>query len=320
MLNFILNSPLSLFWLVWTIVLLVCCVSCWRMYRWFHHAKLIQNTPTSTVRSAVQGYVELKGIARKLNGPRIIAASGKECVWYKYTAHEVTDDGLSILNTFFQSLFTFTEPNFSGLVGVGMYTVSDDLFVLEDGRDRVIIDPDYADVIPIHKKSWVGRASGIDWGGGMRSGGLEVGSIHYTEYRIDEGDEIFVTGLFETHGHTEANHEKEALTDLLSVWKQDVALMDKFDVNKDGLIDGDEWEAVRKVAKRQLHKDQIQSEKQELLNLVRYSGQKQHPLIISAQPESRLISKYYWRALGRLALFLISGSWLVWALNFRMAM
>src|SRR5690606_16652826 len=57
------------------------------MARQLRRARLIEDTPTSRIRSAPQGYVELTGFAREvaaadtpLRGP----LTGKPCVWFRY--------------------------------------------------------------------------------------------------------------------------------------------------------------------------------------------------------------------------------------------
>lgn len=290
------------------VLLALCLYSCWRVYNWIHHVRLVENTPTSTIRAAVQGYVELVGHAKRMHGPRTISASGAECVWYRYKAIEFDGGydrlwwhwGLTIIINAIRSIFSFSNTYFSP----NTYTTSDDLFLLEDETGQCIVDPDYADVIATHKKVWRNRSS---------SGTL----VKYIEYRIDEGDALYVSGLFETHGHTTPDYEKEALSDLLRKWKQDPVLLAKFDKNNDGDIDVEEWEAVRLAAMREVKREHIQPEKQQLLNLLRSSRKKNQPFILSGKSESSLVFRYYWRALIALTLFISSGSFLIWAINLR---
>ena len=54
-----------------------------------HRARLIEDVPTSLIRSASQGYVELQGIGRLLDGPVIAGPlSGKRCTWWSYRVEE----------------------------------------------------------------------------------------------------------------------------------------------------------------------------------------------------------------------------------------
>ena len=45
----------------------------WFAFRWLHIARMIEDTPTSRVRSAAQGYVEVAGRCRPLDGARNLA-------------------------------------------------------------------------------------------------------------------------------------------------------------------------------------------------------------------------------------------------------
>ena len=98
--NIIQFDPLE-FWVGWTIVTILCLLALYRMTRGLHHTRLIENTPTAKIRSAVQGYVELNGQTRLMEGPVIVSPlSGKSCVWYRYKVEEKMEyrqaDGKSV--------------------------------------------------------------------------------------------------------------------------------------------------------------------------------------------------------------------------------
>src|SRR5690606_33576860 len=73
------------FWL-WTLLLLFVSVGGFVLtFLSLHKARLMENMPTSRIRSAAQGYVELKGYARLLPGPDIVSPlSGARCTWWQY--------------------------------------------------------------------------------------------------------------------------------------------------------------------------------------------------------------------------------------------
>ena len=49
----------------------------------------MEDTPTSKIRSAAQGYVELSGHGELMEGPKIIAPlTSKYCTWYSYKVEE----------------------------------------------------------------------------------------------------------------------------------------------------------------------------------------------------------------------------------------
>ncbi|MEJ2115410.1 MAG: hypothetical protein P8X88_05040, partial [Gammaproteobacteria bacterium] len=60
--------------------------------RSFHRARLIEDMPTSKIRSCPQGYVELCGTAKLMDGPDIHAPlSGQPCVWYSFSVEEYVE-------------------------------------------------------------------------------------------------------------------------------------------------------------------------------------------------------------------------------------
>ena len=75
------------------VMAVICLFTLYRMTRVLHQARLIENTPTAKIRSAVQGYVELNGQTLLMNGPVIVSPlSGKTCVWYRYKIEEKIED------------------------------------------------------------------------------------------------------------------------------------------------------------------------------------------------------------------------------------
>ncbi len=59
--------------------------SAWKAWRL---RQRIQNTPTSRLRSASMGQVELKGLARPLGAPLFAPLSGRICVWFRWQVEE----------------------------------------------------------------------------------------------------------------------------------------------------------------------------------------------------------------------------------------
>src|SRR3990172_5026880 len=71
-----------------------CAFCSWRTWRHVSHIRLIEDTPTAKIRSAPQGYVELEGVGKLMDGPPIIAKlSGLPCVWYRYKIEEYITGG-----------------------------------------------------------------------------------------------------------------------------------------------------------------------------------------------------------------------------------
>ena len=55
-----------------------------------HRKRIIEDTPTSKIRSAAQGYVELVGYGQLMEGQPIVAhtLTGTICTWYDYSVDE----------------------------------------------------------------------------------------------------------------------------------------------------------------------------------------------------------------------------------------
>src|SRR5436190_14925139 len=93
-------------------------------FRFLRQARLIEDTPTARLRSAPQGYVELEGIARLMDGPPIICPlTSTRCLWWYYRVEEKVRSGKN------ESWKTIDKKT------------SDDFFLLEDDTGTCIVNP-----------------------------------------------------------------------------------------------------------------------------------------------------------------------------------
>ena len=80
------NAPPDDFWLLAVILAIVCLVSTARGFMFLVRKRTIQDIPTSRIRSAAQGYVELEGVCELMDGPPILSPlTGSQCAWYQYS-------------------------------------------------------------------------------------------------------------------------------------------------------------------------------------------------------------------------------------------
>ena len=88
------TGPADDFWL-WAIGLLIAAlVSFVFSFITLHRKRIIEDTPTSKIRSAAQGYIELIGHGQLMEGQPIIAPlTGTICTWYKYSVDEHRQSG-----------------------------------------------------------------------------------------------------------------------------------------------------------------------------------------------------------------------------------
>ncbi len=271
-------------------------LSFYRMYNWFHHARVIEHTPTSKVRSAAQGYVELNGQAQLMDGPLIASpVSGRSCVWFRYKIEEkvqkTDSNGRSV------SHWRIVKQQTSG-----------ELFLLEDDTGRCVIDPDEADVITTDRRTWYKNHV--------------VPPRRYTEELITDNEPLYAIGLFKTLANVERQKLRQHVSQLLRHWKNDDPnkLLHDFDANKDGELSPQEWEQVRLAAERQIKREHGQQEKMEQLNVLKTSPHKDQAFILSTISEEQLTWRYKSRALISLTTFFISGSLAVWIFNIRLGM
>ncbi|PHS69028.1 MAG: hypothetical protein COB23_07895 [Methylophaga sp.] len=288
--NIIQLDPIE-FWAGFIFFSVISVLSFYRMYRWYHHARLIENTPTAKIRSAAQGYVELNGDARLMKGPVIISPlSGRSCVWFRYKIEEKVQEhdskGRSV------SHWRIVKQQ-----------TSQELFLLEDDTGRCVIDPDDADVLTTDKRIW------------------HKLSKRYTEELITENEPLYAIGLFKTVANVERQKLREHVSYLLRHWKSDPnQLLHDFDADRDGKLNAEEWEKVRLAAERHIKFEQGQQEKKEPLNILKLTENKDQAFILSTISEGNLIKRYKWQAIKSLILFFITGGLAVWAVNVRTLM
>jgi hypothetical protein len=188
----------------------------------FRRALAITDTPTSKVASAAQGYVELVG--RGLPNPEAPVLSKLTvlpCLWCRYRIERRTSN------------------NKWELVDSGILSAP---FLLDDGTERCLVDPDFAEVVPRDSDTWT------------------KDGYKYTEWLLVPQDKIYVIGQFSTVGgaNSDLDFNRDVST-LLAQWKVDKAqLLKRFDLNQDGEIGEEEWMLARQQAKREVRKQHRQ--------------------------------------------------------------
>ena len=104
-------------------------------------ARLIEDTPTSRVRSAAQGYVELAGRGEPLDGTKNLAPlTQRPCIWWRYKISKrkrTSNKGSDAWQT--------VASGTSGLP-----------FLLDDGSGHCIVKPDGAEIVPTESTTWYG--------------------------------------------------------------------------------------------------------------------------------------------------------------------
>lgn len=202
-------------------------------------ARLLEDTPTSLIRSAAQGYVELSGRARLLPGPPIVSPlSDTPCVWWSYRVQERNRNGKNEWRTI--------EDETSG-----------ELFLLTDTTGDCIVDPDFASVTPSVSRSWAGPVQRPHCP--PDSSWFHFGDFRYTEKLILVGDPLYAIGWFRTQNADLEFNESREVSELMADWKKNPKdLLRRFDSDGDGQVSPQEWDVARKAAVTEVRAQQVQ--------------------------------------------------------------
>lgn len=255
--------------------------------RYHARARLLADTPIARIRSAPQGYVEVSGRARMMDGPSILSPlSGLPCVWYhtleiqtpRFSLGDLIDD---LRHRLYYRDWRPTSYRWSEL--------SDALFLLEDGTGSCVVDPDGAEFSMTHRSRWYANDEGMKIFAPLGIGA----SRRCIEERIMVGDEVHVMGYFRTVGGTrETPDTRQEVFELLESWKRNPRMIALFDRRKNGRIDPDEWEAARLAAHRQVQRRQLERRPAPTVNTIAKPPSRHYPFLISAASEGRIINRY----------------------------
>lgn len=249
-------------------------------------ARLIEDTPTSKIRSAAQGYVELIGTGRSDPQRQVISKlTGRDCLWHRFHIERHESSGK---NSRWRT------------VSRGQ---SSEAIVLEDDTGKVFVHPERGEFSGTHRNVWYGNSPSPmgQSSGGLNLGGLSIGlggRYRYTEELLINGDPLYVLGHFETM--MPQNPEEQAAAesaDLLREWKQDrEAMIARFDTNGDGKVDQQEWEAARAEALKTATAAVRKNYKSEAASVIAYAPVRGQPLLISTTDPKKLARNYRLRA------------------------
>jgi hypothetical protein len=292
------------FWLIVLGLSASAVYSFWYAFKAWSRNRVIEDTPTSRVRSAAQGYVELSGRGilpadSKNKGP----LTGMPCTWWRYKIEERGVSGRSRTWATVDS-DTSSEP-----------------FLLDDGTGQCLIDPRGAEVFPGASNVWYGPGP---WPQGRIPDGSGVfgwlvdtfvtDKYRYTEHRLQPHEEVYAIGAFRSLGGVSVEDPNAAAADLLHAWKQDqAALLARFDTNHDGTLSSEEWEQARAAARRQVQDARAAEVQPPSLNVLADPMDGRSYLLAASDGES-LARRFRRRALAGIGGFVGSGAALAWML------
>jgi len=292
------------FWLIVIGLAAGAVYSFWYAFKAWAKNRLIEDTPTSRVRSAAQGYVELSGEGllpadSHNKGP----LTGMPCTWWRYKVEERSRAGRS--------------RSWSTVDG----GTSEIPFVLDDGTGQCLIDPRGAEVFPGATDVWYGPSEWpevhIPNGTGVFAWLVDnfvTDKYRYTEYRLQTHEELYAIGAFRSLGGVSAESPEGAITELLHAWKQDsAALLARFDSNRDGALSAAEWDQARAAARRQVLDGRAAEIRPPSLNVLANPADGRAFLLAASDGET-LARRFRRRALAGIGGFVGSSAALTWML------
>lgn len=305
------TGPADDFWL-WAIGLLVAAlVGFFICFNSLHRKRIIEDTPTSKIRSAAQGYVELNGYGQLMEGQPIVAPlTGTICTWYKYSVDEHRQSGKN-----------------SKWITIRSGT-SEELFLIKDETGQCIIDPEGAHVTSTNKDVWHGAETNPQGGPltankkrSFLSGLGRHRRYRYTEERLHTDESLYAIGLYKTVGGAGAKFDiNEDVRELIREWKTDSETLKKnFDVDNNGEIDLQEWQKVRQAAYDHVVEKHGEQKTLPPVNIMNKTNDSRRPFILSAIEENDLINRLHIYSVLSLSVFILCGSLSTLLMSFRLA-
>lgn len=248
-------------------------------------ARYLLDTPTSKIRSAAQGYVELYGVLQAGSAQLRAPLSEEPCVWWSFAIDEQIRSGKD--NKRWQQVEKGS---------------SEALLQLNDGTGDCLIDPHGALVIPMTKRVWYGTTRHPQHAH-LRKSFLHsmlrgVKRYRYTEQRLHQGEPLYAIGHFVSRGGgREAFNLAASQGALIRAWKSDyLGLLRRFDRDRNGQLDVQEWQKVQDSAKNEaLRLQRLRSNDP----VQHYLGKPQNaqPFILSSHGEDEIAKRFYRQAL-----------------------
>ena len=178
----------------------------------------ISEAPISTIAAAAQGCIELQGVAN-CEKPLTTPYHGIPCVWYRAWVFANTADDETI-NLFGTRLLDYSESELA--------------FTLTDSTGHCSVNPKGAEVVHFKARTW------------------RKNDHRYVEEYLPAGKQLYVLGQLDTrHDVLTDNVINQKLGKKLALLKANKQqLLNRYDHNRDGQIDLDEWEKARHEARQ----------------------------------------------------------------------
>lgn len=214
-------------------------------------SRAIAELATSRIASAAQGYVEIMGRANSDKSQLIYTPlGGIACLWYRYRLYSRDN-----------AKREWREID-SG--------TSSATFDIVDASGVCSVDPDHAEVV------------------GAQARTSYPGDNKLVEECLFGGSMIYVLGEFLTLGGSSAAlNAREDVSALLARWKQDrTDLHRRFDLDRNGTVDLQEWELARQLATQTVEREHRSIRQQAGVHLLRAPEDGRLFLISALSPQA----------------------------------
>lgn len=164
---------------------------------WLKQKRLIENTPTSKIRSIAMGLVEIYGSAILIKNKVLKSPlTNNDCVYYKYTVEEYRKSGK---NSYWATIKSGNEST---------------LFYLQDDTGKVLVEPKQAEIdIPLDftfETGW-GKTLPAGLNNFMKTSNFSATGIfgigkklRFREYYIAPKDKLYIMGTADRNPHLKA--------------------------------------------------------------------------------------------------------------------
>lgn len=248
------------------------------LYKSLLKSRIIQDTPTSKIRSAHQGYVELIGVQRPATeGLLLSKLSHTKCTWYSYRIEHYHDKKWVMIE----------------------HGKSEKPFMLDDGTGICYVDPMGAEISSPLMQIWSGHRrypKGYPKGFFAKLFGT-TGNYRYTELLMTENMPLYALGNFATIQKPQQSNDSATprLKDSLNAWeKRHTQLLNVFIASKQHQVVFASNQTLRFEAQKELERELKQSQIPTVDVLSGHALDKRHPFILSSHGVNTVLRKYQW--------------------------
>ena len=271
----------------------------WWAVRRMVQARYLLDTPTSKIRSAAQGYVELYGVLQEHKASLQARLTGKPCLWWRFKVEEYSSSDK-------RSAWRVVESG-----------SSEACFLLSDGTGECLVDPKGAEIRPATKEVWQSDQAPLTMGScGLFDWFSSGKQYRYTEERLHAGEPLYAIGDFHTRGGGQQGLELSAAQGtVIREWKGDYGrLLERFDSDGNQQLDESEWNRVRLAAQLEAEDRHSVQSLQPAQHQMGKPSQAQ-PFILSSHGEDQLARQFHWQALAGAVVCLLGALALTWLLR-----